>query len=86
VRLLERGGDDMLVKPFSIPSCAPGSPLCSGAPPCRPQPFLLAGPLRIDLNDRSVSVDERPVEFSAVDTRCGSADRRAHSGVDESQV
>jgi DNA-binding response OmpR family regulator len=72
VRLLERGGDDMLVKPFSYPERrARVAAVLRRTAPRRPQPFLLVGPVRIDLNDRSVSVDERPVEFSAADTDCG---------------
>jgi DNA-binding response OmpR family regulator len=33
VRLLERGGDDMLVKPFSYPELRARIAACSGAPP-----------------------------------------------------
>jgi hypothetical protein len=39
------------------------------AAPCQPRPLLTAGPIRIDLPDRSVSVDERRVELSAVEYR-----------------
>jgi hypothetical protein len=35
----------------------------------RPRPVLVAGPVRIDLRDRRVSVDERHVELSAVEHR-----------------
>jgi DNA-binding response OmpR family regulator len=31
--------------------------------------MLTAGPMRIDLRDRSVSVDQRPVELSAAEYR-----------------
>jgi DNA-binding response OmpR family regulator len=66
VRLLECGGDDVMVKPFPIPSCAPGSPRCCGAPmPRQPRPVLSAGPVRIDVRDRCVTVDDRAVDDSA---------------------
>jgi hypothetical protein len=37
--------------------------------PRQPRPLLIAGPVRVDLRDRSVTVDERPVELSAVEYR-----------------
>ena len=71
VRLLERGGDDVIAKPFSYPELrAPGSPPCCGAPrPASPQPVLAAGPLRLDPHRRTVTVDDRVVELSAIEYR-----------------
>ncbi|HEX3833550.1 MAG TPA: hypothetical protein VHW04_16350 [Solirubrobacteraceae bacterium] len=37
--------------------------------PRQPRPVLVAGPVRIDLRDRAVTVDEHPVELSAVEYR-----------------
>jgi DNA-binding response OmpR family regulator len=72
VRVLERGGDDVIAKPFSYPELrARIAAVLRRTAPRRPRPVLTAGPLRIDLRDRSVSVDERPLEFSAADTGCG---------------
>jgi DNA-binding response OmpR family regulator len=70
VRLLERGGDDVIVKPFSYPELRAriGAVLRRSAPR-QPRPILTAGPVRVDLRDRSVTVDERPVELSAVEYR-----------------
>lgn len=70
VRLLERGGDDVLVKPFSYPELlARIAAVLRRTAPRQPRPVLAAGPVRIDLRDRRVSVDERPVELSAVEYR-----------------
>jgi len=70
VRLLERGGDDVIVKPFSYPELRAriGAVLRRTAPR-QPRPQLTAGPVRIDLRDRSVSVNERPVQLSAIEYR-----------------
>jgi DNA-binding response OmpR family regulator len=68
VRLLERGGDDVLLKPFSYPELrARIAAVLRRTAPRQPRPILIAGPVRIDLRDRSVSVDERVVELSAVE-------------------
>ena len=68
MRLLERGGDDVIVKPFSYPELrARIAAVLRRTAPRQPRPFLLAGPVRIDLRDRSVTVDERSVELSAVE-------------------
>jgi DNA-binding response OmpR family regulator len=68
VRLLERGGDDVIVKPFSYPELRAriGAVLRRTAPR-QPRPILTAGPVRVDLRDRRVTVDESPVELSAVE-------------------
>jgi DNA-binding response OmpR family regulator len=70
VRLLERGGDDVIVKPFSYPELrARIAAVLRRTAPRQPRPILSAGPVRVDLRDRSVAVDERPVELSAVEYR-----------------
>jgi DNA-binding response OmpR family regulator len=37
--------------------------------PRQPRPVLTAGPVRIDLRDRTVTIDERSVELSAMEYR-----------------
>jgi DNA-binding response OmpR family regulator len=70
VRLLERGGDDVLVKPFSYPELrARIAAVLRRTAPRQPRTVLSAGPVRIDLRDRRVFLDERPVELSAVEYR-----------------
>jgi len=70
VRLLERGGDDVIVKPFSYPELrARIAAVLRRTVPRQPRPLLTAGPVRIDLRDRSVSVNERPVQLSAIEYR-----------------
>jgi DNA-binding response OmpR family regulator len=70
VRLLERGGDDVIVKPFSYPELrARIAAVLRRTMPRQPRPVLSAGPVRINLRDRSVTVDDRPVELSAVEYR-----------------
>jgi hypothetical protein len=70
VRLLERGGDDVVVKPFSYPELrARIAAVLRRTRPRQPRPVLSAGPVRIDLRERRVTVDERAVELSAVEYR-----------------
>jgi DNA-binding response OmpR family regulator len=70
VRLLERGADDVIVKPVSYPELrARIAAVLRRAAPRQPRPVLSAGPVRIDLRDRSVSADERAVELSALEYR-----------------
>jgi DNA-binding response OmpR family regulator len=70
VRLLERGADDVVVKPFSYPELrARIAAVLRRTAPRQPRPVLTAGPVRIDLRDRSVTVDERQVKLSAVEYR-----------------
>jgi DNA-binding response OmpR family regulator len=70
VRLLERGGDDVIVKPFSYPELrARIAAVLRRTRPRQPRPVLNAGPVRIDLRDRRVTVAERAVELSAVEYR-----------------
>jgi DNA-binding response OmpR family regulator len=70
VRLLKRGGDDVIVKPFSYPELrARIAAVLRRTFPRQPRPVLTAGPVRIDLRDRRVIVDERTVELSAVEYR-----------------
>jgi DNA-binding response OmpR family regulator len=70
VRLLERGGDDVIVKPFSYPELrARIAAVLRRTMPRQPRTVLTAGPVRVDLRDRRVTVDERPVELSAVEYR-----------------
>jgi DNA-binding response OmpR family regulator len=70
VRLLERGGDDVIVKPFSYPELrARIAAVLRRTTPRQPRPVLSAGPVRIDLRDRRVTVDDWAVELSAVEYR-----------------
>jgi DNA-binding response OmpR family regulator len=74
VRLLDRGGDDVLVKPFSyLELRARIAAVPRPTAPRQPRPVRTAGPVRIDLRDRSVAVDERPVQLSAVGTGCSAS-------------
>jgi hypothetical protein len=57
-------------KPFSYPELrARIAAVLRRTAARQPRPVLTAGPLRIDLRDRGVSVDERRVELSAVEYR-----------------
>jgi DNA-binding response OmpR family regulator len=70
VRLLDRGGDDVVLKPFSYPELR--ARICAvlrRTAPRQPRPLLTAGPLRIDLRDRAVLVGERAVKLSALEYR-----------------
>jgi DNA-binding response OmpR family regulator len=68
VRLLERGGDDVVLKPFSYPELrARIAAVLRRTAPRQPQPVLSAGPVRIDLRQRAVTVAEQPVELSALE-------------------
>jgi DNA-binding response OmpR family regulator len=88
VRLLERGGDDVIVKPFSYPElCARIAVVLRRTLPREPRPVLSAGPVRIDLRDRRVTVDKRA--GGALRGRVPTAvspGRRALASVDESQL
>jgi DNA-binding response OmpR family regulator len=70
VRLLERGGDDVVVKPFSYPELrARIAAVLRRTAPRQPRTVVSAGPVRVDLRNRAVTIDERPVELSAVEYR-----------------
>ena len=70
VRLLERGGDDVIAKPFSYPELrARIAAVLRRTAPRQPQPVLTAGPLRLDPHRRTVTVDDRAVELSAIEYR-----------------
>ena len=70
MRLLERGGDDVLVKPFCYPELpARIAAVLRRTAPRQPRRVLTAGPVRIDLRDRSVSVNERLVDLTANEYR-----------------
>jgi DNA-binding response OmpR family regulator len=70
VRLLERGGDDVIAKPFSYPELrARISAILRRTAPRQPQPVLTAGPLRLDPHRRTVTVDDRVVDLSAIEYR-----------------
>ena len=67
IRLLERGGDDVVRKPFAYPELR--ARIARGAAPLaddrRGRRILRAGPIVIDVRSREVRVCERPVELSA---------------------
>ena len=70
VRLLERGGDDVIAKPFSYPELrARIAAVLRRTAPRQPQPVLSAGPLRLDPHRRTVTVDDLVVELSAIEYR-----------------
>jgi DNA-binding response OmpR family regulator len=70
VRLLERGGDDVIAKPFSYPELrARIAAVLRRTAPRQPQPVLTAGPLRLDPHRRTVTVADRVVELSAIEYR-----------------
>jgi DNA-binding response OmpR family regulator len=70
VRLLERGGDDVVVKPFSYAELrARIAAVLRRTVPRQPRTVLSAGPVRIDLRNRSVTIEEQPIELSAVEYR-----------------
>jgi len=70
VRLLERGGDDVVAKPFSYPELrARIAAVLRRAAPRQPRPVLTAGPLRLDPHHRTVTIADRMVELSAMEYR-----------------
>ena len=71
VRLLERGGDDVIVKPFSYPELrARIAAVLRRSAPRQPRPLLTAGPVRIDLRDRSVPSTTLPWSSQRSSTGC----------------
>jgi len=65
VRLLERGGDDVILKPFSYPELrARIAAVLRRTAPRQPHPVLSAGSLRIDVRARAVTVAGRTVKLS----------------------
>jgi DNA-binding response OmpR family regulator len=68
VRILERGADDIVSKPFSYPELrARIAAVLRRTSPRVPPPVLAAGPVHIDLRQRSVTVAGRPVELRALE-------------------
>ena len=92
IRVLERGGDDVVRKPFAYPELrARIAAVLRRSELRRAARILRAGPIVIDVRSREVRVVERPVELSAkeydllvtlageptrVFTRAGAAARR----------
>jgi DNA-binding response OmpR family regulator len=65
IRVLERGGDDIVQKPFSYPELrARIVSLLRRAERRRAPRIVAVGSLRIDLSSREVRVADRPVELS----------------------
>jgi DNA-binding response OmpR family regulator len=70
IRLLERGADDVVEKPFSYPELrARITALLRRANPERPPRLTVAGPVRIDHRTRTVTVDGRVVSLSGFEHR-----------------
>jgi DNA-binding response OmpR family regulator len=71
VRLLERGGDDVLEKPFAYQELRAriGAVLRRSQATRSDRRMLRAGPVVIDLRSRAVRVDERLVYLSATEYR-----------------
>jgi DNA-binding response OmpR family regulator len=66
IRVLERGGDDIVKKPFAYPELrARIGALLRRAALRRSAPMLRAGPVAVDVRSREVRVAGRPVELSA---------------------
>lgn len=70
VRVLDRGGDDILRKPFSYPELvARIRAVLRRTQPRQPHAILEAGPVQIDTRRRRVTVARRTVELTAVEYR-----------------
>ncbi len=69
IRLLDRGGDDVITKPFSYLELRADGGCPAAHRPRQPRSVLTAGPVCIDQRQRKVLVDERPVELSAMEHR-----------------
>jgi DNA-binding response OmpR family regulator len=69
IRMLERGGDDVVKKPFAYPELRAriGAVLRRSQTTRRGRRILRAGPVVIDVRSRQVRVCERPVELSAME-------------------
>jgi DNA-binding response OmpR family regulator len=68
VRLLERGSDDVIAKPFSYPELrARVQAVLRRIAPRQSSAVITAGPLRIDRRRRAVTVCERAVELRALE-------------------
>ena len=66
IRVLERGGDDIVRKPFAYPELrARIGALLRRSAARRAAPILRAGPVAVDVRSREVRVAGRPVELSA---------------------
>ena len=66
IRILERGGDDVLRKPFAYPELrARIAAVLRRSEIRRGARVLRAGPIVIDIRTREVRVSDRPVELSA---------------------
>jgi DNA-binding response OmpR family regulator len=71
VRLLERGADDVVAKPFSYPELrARIAAVLRRVTPREPRPTIAAGPLNIDVHRRRVRVNGHDVDaLSALEFR-----------------
>jgi DNA-binding response OmpR family regulator len=68
VRLLERGADDVVAKPFFYPELrARVGAVLRRTAPRQPRRVIEAGPVRIDLRRREVTVSTRVVELAAME-------------------
>ena len=69
IRMLERGGDDFVKKPFSYPELRAriGAVLRRSQTTGAARGSLRAGPVVIDVRSREVRVCDRPVELSATE-------------------
>jgi DNA-binding response OmpR family regulator len=68
VRVLERGGDDVLAKPFSYPELrARVTAVLRRTAPRQPAARLVAGEIVIDIRRREVTVAGEPVALSATE-------------------
>jgi DNA-binding response OmpR family regulator len=70
VRLLERGADDVVVKPFSYAEVrARIATVLRRTAPRQARPEIIAGDLRVDLRNRQVTVAGEPVRLSDTEYR-----------------
>ena len=69
IRLLERGGDDVMKTPFAYPELRAriGAVLRRSHTSRSGRRMLRAGPVAIDVHSREVRVSERPVKLSATE-------------------
>ncbi len=68
MRLLERGSDDVIAKPFSYPELrARVEAVLRRTAPRQPGAVLTAGPVRIDRRRRTVTVGDRAVEVRGLE-------------------
>jgi DNA-binding response OmpR family regulator len=68
IRLLDRGADDVVTKPFSYAEVrARIAAVLRRTQAREPRPVIVAGDLRVDLHERQVTVAGQPVSISSTE-------------------